>query len=174
MKVLNIHERKLEVDATLVGALIDSLAGKKDRLWPNRLWPRMEFDRPLEVGATGGHGPIRYFVEEYVQGKSIKFRFTGPKGFDGYHGFEILNNDENLVILRHTLEMNTHGPALLTWPLAYRPMHDALIEDSLAVGQVSLGLPPKIRPWSLWVRFLRWALSGGRMGPQVISGNRGK
>lgn len=162
MKVLNIHERVLEVDPIQVGALIDSLASKEDRLWPNRLWPRMIFDRPLGVGATGGHGPIRYFVEEYMQGKSIKFHFTGPKGFDGYHGYEILNGSGRLIILRHTLKMNTHGWAVLTWPLAFRPMHDALLEDSLAIAEVSLGLSPKIQRWSLWVKFLRWVLSGGR------------
>jgi hypothetical protein len=167
LKVLNIHERIYKVDIKLVGALIDSLSSKKDRLWPNQLWPRMEFDRPLEVGATGGHGPIQYFVEEYAPGKSIKFRFTGPKGFDGYHRYDALQ-DGNPVVLRHTLEMETRGPALLTWPLVFRPMHNALLEDSLSVAQISLGLSPNIHPWSLWVRFLRWALTGGKMGPQVF------
>jgi len=167
LKVLNIHERKLNADIKLVGELIDSLSSKKDRLWPNQLWPRMEFDRPLEVGATGGHGPIRYFVEEYVPGQSIKFRFTGPKGFDGYHKYDVLQ-DGNSVILRHTLEMETRGPALLTWPLVFCPMHDALLEDSLAVAQISLGLSLIIQPWSLWVKFLRWAMSGGKMDPQVF------
>ncbi|WP_372448549.1 hypothetical protein [Streptomyces durocortorensis] len=27
--------------------------------------------------------------------------------------------------------MNTSGPARLTWPLVWRPLHDALLEDSL-------------------------------------------
>src|SRR5688572_30624625 len=126
MKVLNIHERTFDFPADKVGALIDTLASPKDRLWPNGLWPRMEFDRPLGVGAVGGHGPIRYSVEEYRPGRSVKFRFSGPRGFDGYHGFFVVP-DGARTILRHTLEMTTHGPALVSWPLVFRPLHDALI-----------------------------------------------
>ena len=85
MKVINIHECELDGTPEQVGLLIDSLASAEDALWPYQLWPRMEFDRPLDVGATGGHGPVRYFVEEYTPGQSIKFRFTGPKGFNGFH-----------------------------------------------------------------------------------------
>lgn len=171
MQVLNVHERELEADSVLVGALIDSLASKEDRLWPKHVWPRMEFDRPLGVGATGGHGPIRYFVEEYTPGKSIKFRFTGPKGFDGFHGYEIVGGPEHPVVLKHTLKMNTYGRAILSWPLVYRPMHDALMEDSLATAQASLGLTPTVQAWSLWVRMLRWSVSGGKARSQSVPGN---
>lgn len=167
MEVLNIHKRELEANLVQVGALIDSLASKEERLWPIHAWPRMEFDRSLGVGAKGGHGPIRYYVEEYTPGKSIKFCFTGPEGFDGYHGYEIVNSTQNPVVLRHTLKMNAYGPAILSWPLIYRPMHDALIEDSLATAQVSLGLLPKIQTWSLWVKILRWIVSGGKARSQL-------
>ncbi len=79
MKVINIHERELGANHEQVGALIDSLASEDDRLWPGHSWPRMKFDRPLSIGATGGHGPIRYFIEGYKPGKFIKFCFTNPK-----------------------------------------------------------------------------------------------
>jgi hypothetical protein len=167
MEVRNIHERELETDPVQVGALIDSLASRGDRLWPKHVWPRMEFDRSLGAGAKGGHGPLRYFVEEYTPGRSIKFRFTGPKGFDGFHGYEIVSGPKQPVVLRHTLRMNTYGLGRLSWPLVFRPMHDALIEDSLTTAQVSLGLPPKIHAWSLWVKILRWVLSGGKARSQV-------
>jgi len=36
-----------------------------------------------------GHGPIRYFVKSYEPEKGIYFEFTGPSGFNGYHGFDI-------------------------------------------------------------------------------------
>ena len=168
MEVLNIHTRELEANLIDVGALIDSLTSKEDRLWPKHAWPPMEFDRSLGIGAKGGHGPIRYYVEEYTPGKSIKFCFTGPKGFDGYHGYEIMNSPQHPVVLRHTLKMNTHGRALLSWPLIYRPMHDALLEDSLAKAQVSLGLLPKIQAWSPWVKILRWVFSGGKEPSQFM------
>jgi hypothetical protein len=125
----------------------------------------MRFDRPLSVGATGGHGPIRYSVESYEPGQSIRFRFQGPKGFDGFHGYELLSEGDG-VILRHRLEMETHGLAIITWPVLFGPLHDALLEDSLGRAEASLRLTPSVRPWSPWVRLLRWVLTGGRARKQ--------
>jgi hypothetical protein len=154
--IRNVHERPLDTDPAAVGALIDSLAGPGDRLWPRRRWPAMRFDRPLGVGAVGGHGPIRYAVEEYEPGVRIRFRFSAPAGFRGYHEYEATPGR-----LTHRLVMTTHGLARLSWPLVFRPLHDALIEDSLDTAERSLGLGPR-RPaqWSAWVRMLRY-LSGG-------------
>jgi hypothetical protein len=131
----------------------------------------MEFDRPLGVGAVGGHGPIRYWVEGCVPGESVRFHLTGPPGFNGYHGFEISTLANGDVLLRHTLAMTTHGRALLTWPLIFRPLHDALLEDSLATAEVSLQLPSHVRPWSCWVRLLRWSFSRGRAPHQRAFAN---
>ncbi len=128
MEVINIHQRKLTADPAKVGVLIDSLASREDRLWPRHNWPAMEFDRPLGVGAKGGHGPVQYTVEEYAPGRSIKFRFTGPKGFDGFHAYEAVSDGQQSSLLRHTLKMRTSGPAILSWPLIFRPLHDALLE----------------------------------------------
>lgn len=166
MRVLNVHERELQASPDRVGALVDSLASRDDSLWPRFAWPQMKFDRPLGVGARGGHGPIRYVVVEYVPGKSIKFRFTGPRGFDGSHGYERITTSADTVVLRHTLEMTTRGLAVLSWPVVYRPMHDALIEDSLATAEASLGHAPRIQLWTSWVRVLRWVASGGRARAQ--------
>lgn len=167
MKVLNVHERELPVSTKQVGGLIDSLSSKQDSLWPRHSWPRMEFDRPLQVGATGGHGPIRYFVESYTPGSSIRFRFTAPKGFNGHHRFEIFEITTEVCLLRHTLEMEANGPAVVSWPLIFRPLHNALIEDSLALAQASLGQQPVVREWSLWVKLLRWLVSKGQARAQV-------
>jgi len=165
MKILNIHERLLPTAPREVGALLDSLASPQDRLWPKDTWPAMRFDRALGVGARGGHGPIRYWVEEYLSGERIQFRFEAPRGFHGGHGYEVVSEEKG-TLLRQTLEMEARGPALLTWPLVFRPLHNALIEDSLATAQVTLGMAPEIRPWSRWVRLLRWAVSGGKARPQ--------
>ena len=176
MKVINVHECRLTASSGQVGALIDSLASREDALWPTHSWPQMKFDSPLQVGATGGHGPIRYFVEDYKPGQSIKFRFTGPKGFDGFHGYEVIEAPGQPVILRHTLGMTARFPAVLTWPLMYKPMHDALMKDSLATAQASFGQFPQVSPWSPWVRFLRWAMSGGKAVKQMapVSRSQGK
>jgi hypothetical protein len=160
MKVVNVHQRLLHASRERAGSIIDALASPADAIWRQHDWPRMKFDRPLGVGAAGGHGPIRYVVAAYSPGEAIRFRFTGPKGFDGWHGLEVIDATAVHCVLEHRIEMRVHGRALLTWPLIYRPLHDALIEDALACAQSALGNEPHRVPWSPWVRLLRWIAQG--------------
>jgi hypothetical protein len=155
MQVRNVHERNFTQPLATVGALIDSLASRDDRLWPCGKWPPMRFDRPLAVGAAGGHGPVRYSVEEYHPGQSIVFRFSAPRGFDGTHRFEV-EERRGQTVLRHLIEMRATGPALLSWPLAVRSLHNAAIEDCFDQATISLGIQLE-RParWPIYVRLLR-------------------
>ncbi|MBU1073515.1 hypothetical protein KKG45_09740, partial [bacterium] len=81
MKVRNIHQRTVDAPAAVVGRLFDGLASVNDPLWPADRWPPMRFDRPLQVGARGGHGLVRYDVGASEPGRSIRFDFTAPRGF---------------------------------------------------------------------------------------------
>ncbi|MGH9943460.1 MAG: SRPBCC family protein [Pyrinomonadaceae bacterium] len=159
MPVYNVHERLIQASVGAAGELLDNLASPDDRLWPSDRWPAIRFDRPLMLGAKGGHGPIRYFVEAYTPGRSIRFRFTAPRGFDGTHSFEVEEVRAGVVRLRHTLRMNVRGPARLSWPLAFRWLHDALIEDALdrAEAQLGGGAYARQQKWSWRVRVLRQA-----------------
>jgi hypothetical protein len=115
----------------------------------------MKLGKPLGVGAAGGHGPIRYTVEAYEPGVRVVFRFSGPAGFHGTHRYEVEKEGEG-SLLRHVIEMRTHGPALLTWPLVFRPLHDALMEDSLSKAEAALtDTPPREARWGWYVRGLR-------------------
>ncbi len=158
MKVRNVHERILAAPLPTVARLLDSLASEDDLLWPRDSWPPMRFDCGLCVGAAGGHGPVRYVVDSYEPGQSVRFRFTKPRGFDGYHAYEIEEAGPGTTRLRHVLDMRASGGALLTWPLIYRPLHDALIEDSLDRAQSHCGAQTRTSNWSGWVRALRWIL----------------
>jgi hypothetical protein len=163
--VTNIHERFLNVAADRIGALIDELASPGDRLWPCDRWPAMRFDRPLGIGAMGGHGPIRYVVERYSPGQSVWFGFTAPAGFIGGHGFELVEQAATTVCMRHRLEMRTRGGARLSWPLVYQPLHDALIEDALDRAEAAAAAKTvALRAWSWRVKFLRSILSGRGIG----------
>jgi hypothetical protein len=143
--------------------LIDGLASRNDKLWPRDRWPAMRFDRPMQVGAIGGHGPIRYTVESYAPGRSITFRFTAPKGFDGTHSFGIDEVSSGIVRVHHIIEMNVTGRARLSWPLVFRPLHDALLEDALDQAEALFSpLPRKNSRWSIRVRLLRWIFSPNR------------
>ncbi len=120
----------------------------------------MRLNKPLGLGATGGHGPLRYSVIEYEPGKKFTFQFLSPRGFVGKHWFEILRHGTNGTTLRHTIDMSLSGSALLSWPIAIRPLHDALVEDALTNAQVVLGESPTPASWSLWVRLLRKFVGG--------------
>jgi hypothetical protein len=87
---------------------------------------------------------------------------VAPRGFNGTHGFDVEPLGAERTRLRHVLEMRTKAPALVSWPLVFRPLHNALIEDSLARAEQSAGVVSRERSWSPWVKVLRWALSGRR------------
>ncbi|NQT98139.1 MAG: SRPBCC family protein [Candidatus Marinimicrobia bacterium] len=168
MQVINTHKRIFDSTPKQVGALIDTLASSADRLWPNDQWPAMRFDQPLIPGATGGHGPIRYRIEEYQPARSIRFRFLSPSGFNGTHAFEVSEESPVKTVLMHTLEMNTRDLARFSWPVMYQPLHNALLEDALARAEGALGYDPTVIKWSFWVRSLRWVFSAGKARPQQV------
>jgi hypothetical protein len=155
MEVRNVHQRFFPVPPERLAPLLDSLSSRNDLLWPFEQWPRMRFDRPLGVGASGGHGPIRYDVERYEPGQRVVFRFRAPRGYDGMHALVVEPTDGG-ANLRHEVEMRTHGPASLTWPLVFRPLHDALAEDALDKAERALlGAVRRPARWTWQVRLLR-------------------
>ena len=178
--VTNIHERLVSAPLPAVGGLIDRLASPDDVMWPGDRWPPVRFDRPLGVGAIGGHGPIRYFVEAYEPGRSISFRFTGPRGFVGTHGFEVEEKGADTVRLRHVLLMRVEGWARWSWPLVFRWLHDATIGDAMARAESwCTSQPLRYKQWTLRVRLLRgvvkWLMARGSASKKslVSQGHQG-
>lgn len=165
-RVVNIHQREYCVPATQVASLLATLSSRHDRLWPHERWPRMRLDPGLSPGGSGGHGPVRYRVER-VHPTGVVFRFTGPTGFDGWHGFEVIDAGAT-TRLRHELRMRARGWARLSWPLFFRPLHDALLEDAFDKAARELGVPPgPARRPRRWARLLlrlatRWTTRKGR------------
>src|SRR6266545_4192943 len=80
----NVQTRIINAPASTVGALIDTLAGPDDQLWPASTWPPLKLDHGLTVGSRGGHGPIRYHVSEYEPGRRVRFTFEPVTGVTGY------------------------------------------------------------------------------------------
>lgn len=159
--VLNIHERTYGAAPSEVAALVATLASEDDRLWPRESWPPMRFDRGLVPGARGGHGPVRYRVERADPAQEVLFRFTGPSGFEGWHAFSITSSAAARTTLRHEMRLHPRGWARLTWPLFFRPLHDALLEEAFDKAARELGSPPA-HPHrrSIRVRLLRRAATG--------------
>jgi hypothetical protein len=173
--IRNLHERVIAAPVDEVGALIDSLGSKGDRLWPLNDWPAMRLDSPLGVGVAGGHGPVRYCVTAYEPGRRVQFKFTRPTGFHGHHTFMALGRAENTALMRHELVITLGGTAVITWPLFFRPLHDALIEDCLDRAERECGASISHHPArSLWTRVLRASFSAQlarRRARQGLSSN---
>lgn len=165
--VLNVHRRPLPAPPEAVGALIDSLGGDDDRLWPPD-WPPVRFDGPLAVGVNGGHGPVRYVVSHYEPGRWVRFRFTGPRGFEGFHEFSVERLDDGRTALTNTLVLRPRGVRWLGWVLFFRPLHDAAFRHSLDCAENALtGRVARPREWSWYVRLLRTATA--RLAPRLAA-----
>lgn len=161
--ICNVHEREISATRGEVAALINSLGSKNDRLWPRGEWPAMRLDGPLRVGASGGHGPVRYFVTQYEPGERVEFQFTSPSGFNGFHSFTATSLTGKSVLLRHELSMSPSGMSILTWPIFFRPLHNALIEECLDRGEIECGSSPvMVRRRTIWTKLLRATHTGTR------------
>lgn len=157
MTVRNVHERTVDAPAETVGALLDRIGTASDPLWPAPAWMPMRLDRPLGVGADGGHGPIRYQVSEYEPGRRVRFEFHRSAGISGYHELVIEPVDADRCVVRHVLEGEPKGVTKVVWPTAVRWLHDAVLEDLLDNAECSATGRPPANParWSPWVRVLR-------------------
>ncbi|MBM7775770.1 hypothetical protein JOD54_005974 [Actinokineospora baliensis] len=151
----NRHQRALPVPVADAGHLIDAMASP-DGIWPAR-WPALSLDRPLAVGATGGHGPIHYTCTDYIPGRRVELAFAPGAPLAGEHALTLLpGQTPNTSILRHDITARPQGAGHVLWPLVIRWLHDALLEDMLDNAERAVGHPPAHKArWSPWVRLLR-------------------
>jgi hypothetical protein len=164
MPLHNVHERTIDAPEEVVGALLDRLGSDDDPLWPGN-WMPIRLDRPLSVGADGGHGPIHYHVTAYEPGRRVRFTFHPDAGIDGYHELTVAPLGADRCVMRHELVGQTRGVMRILVPTVVRWLHDAVLEDLLdnaereATGRVAS--PAK---WSRWVRWL-WRFEVPRPRP---------
>lgn len=154
--VRNVHERIVPAPIERVGPLLDRIGGPHDVLWPSPGWQPMVLDGPPGVGTAGGHGEIRYRVTGYVPGRRIEFAFAPETGLLGRHTFTAEPAGPDRTLLRHVIDGRLAGLARLTWPLAIRWAHDAVLEELFDNAERAVGAEPE-RPArrSAWVRLLR-------------------
>jgi len=155
MNVLNIHKRTINQPKAIISKLLETLSTESDKLWPTDQWPPMKLHKGLTIGSKGGHGPIRYTVNLYNPGELIQFEFRKPNGFNGVHRFEITELENDKTEIKHTIEMNTTGIGTLTWTIAVRWLHDALMEDAFDKVENQFVTEKKKPKWNIWVRVLR-------------------
>jgi hypothetical protein len=155
-RVQNVHERALDGSPAVVGALVESLSSPGDRLWPKQRWPAMRLDHGLALGSDGGHGPVRYAVDRHDPGKLVAFAFTPAFPIAGEHRCEVLPAVDGRTLLRHTLEGRPQSWLRIGWPLCFRWLHDALIEDAFDRAEAQIANAEwRPRPLPAHVRLLR-------------------
>ena len=103
---------------------------------------------------------MRHFVTGYEPGRRVEFQFTGPTGFNGSHSFTATSHSNRSTLLRHELVVSSRGAAVFTWPFFFRPLHNAVIEESFDRALQECGSLPDVaykRP--LWTKMLRATFS---------------
>jgi hypothetical protein len=154
MRIESIHTRELPVPVEELGEILDTLAGPDDKIWPIERWPNdpIGFDRPLGVGARGGHGGIPYTVVAYEPGRRIAFEFEPGSGLRGHHRFEIDPVGSDRARMRHVLDVEADGVYRLVRPV-FLAMHDALVEDLLDKAELAAtGRLARAARWPRWLR----------------------
>ncbi len=178
MLIVNIHERLLPCHINSAAFLIDNFAKKNSSLWPSNLWPRESFDSPLQVGAKGAHGGTQYVVDSYKPGRHVKFKFIKPKGYLGFHQFELIESGESNTLIRHRVEFKAKLIGYLLWNHLIKWVHNALIEDAFDCAEIAIQSPPKVpHKWPKRVHFFRHLLGGYRLmidGFRVLTKSKAK
>lgn len=153
--ISNVHQRLLPASIEQVWALIEAVAEPGNALWPAPPWPAMLLDRPLAVGAKGGHGPVRYVCVTLEPGRRVEFEFLPPTPLIGSHAFDLVEHPDGTV-LRHTLLGTPRGiTGELAWSLVFRWLHDAFMPDLLDRADTAAGRSPEEPAhWSPYVRLL--------------------
>lgn len=154
--IRNVHQREIDAPADLLGQALEEVGQPGDRLWPSPQWWPMELDGVVAVGASGGHGPVRYHVVEHAHGRRVRFEFQPTLGLHGYHEFTVGPLGDGRCLVRHEIVGRATGTMRILWPLVVRPLHDAVIEDLLDNAErVATGTVASPANWSAWVRLLR-------------------
>ncbi|GMA41762.1 hypothetical protein [Mobilicoccus caccae] len=153
--IRNVHERTTPGTIDQAGGIIARLADRDGSVWPADRWPPLVLDRGLVVGSTGGHGPVRYRVDEVApDGTGVRFGFTPDAGLTGHHEFRVEGRDNGLL-WRHVLVLERPGRMI---QVVVIPLHDALLEDlfdGVVVELSGRGLTRAPFPWSVgWRRRL--------------------
>jgi hypothetical protein len=154
MRITNVHERTMAVTADQLGELLNTLSSDNDLFWPHENWSAIRFDRPLQVGATGGHGTGLYTITSFTPGRHIRFDFVGGRR-NGFHEFEIRPLVGGSSLLRHSLDAQLPLRSLYLWYATIRPLHDALLEDLLDKVEGQVGHVERPQVWSSRVIRLR-------------------
>jgi hypothetical protein len=154
--VHNVHERLVPAPVERVGPLLDRLGGPADVLWPSPAWEPMVLDRPVAVGASGGHGSIRYRVTAHEPGRRIELTLAPGQGLDGRITVTADPVGPDRTRVRIAAAGRLGGVMRLAWPLGVRWAHDAVLDELLDNAERAVGHEPA-RPArrSAWVRLLR-------------------
>lgn len=150
--LVSVHRRR--VDAELADRLLPALLDPSARIWPGDVWPQLVLDDGLNVGSTGGHGPIRYHVIESEPDR-VRFQFDE---LDGWHEFRL---EADAVVHEARIRRPSAQVRLFVIQL-----HDALLEhllDDVAHG----GGHYPARRWPQGTRWRYVVASAGRRRKRV-------
>jgi hypothetical protein len=167
--IVNIHERVLPGSPEVVGRLLDTLGQPGDQIWPAPRWPPLRLEGVLAPGVEGGDGSLRRRVTAYLPGRRVHLKFVQPEAIDGFHVFEVVDGNEQMTVLRHTLVARVAGPTRVMFAVLIERLHDQTIEDAFDRADAQLRgeawsprpLPPGVRIRRAALRLMETATSLG-------------
>jgi hypothetical protein len=103
----------------------------------------MVLDRPVTVGAAGGHGSDRNRVTAYEPGRRVEFAVDARLGCTAHTLARGRAAGARSTVLQHRIDGRTSGAMRLLWPLAVRWLHDSVLEDLLDRAELAHGTRPR-------------------------------
>ncbi|MGW5816149.1 DUF2867 domain-containing protein [Streptomyces noursei] len=131
--IRDAHARTVHAPAATAGALLDHVGGAPDPPFPAPAWPPLRLDRPLGVGADGGHGTVRYRVVAHEPGRRIRFAFApGRSGASpGHRELTVRPLGPDRCRVEHVLESRLPLARRIAWHLAIGCVHATVSEELL-------------------------------------------
>ncbi len=161
MKVYNVHERVVRCTKKQAQEIMSTYGSLTDRMYPFDRWPNMYLEGPpgpTVVGSVFNRGAARLVITLFENGEQLRYswKFLKPAGFDGTHTGSVVDLGNGTMAFRSVIDMHTRGwKATLLWLFVMHSLHDAVVGDSFDKLERELGLTPKARTWTPWVRLLR-------------------
>lgn len=157
-RIRNVHERLYaDVPSDRIAPLLAGLGSPEDTLWPRADWSPMVLDRPLDDGASGGHGNVRYTCTTYIPGRLVEFTFESVHGrnIDGRHVFESIPRRAGTLV-HHTLDLECELREWIALTAMVVPAHNAVLEQLLDNLELAVtGTVKHPHQWNAHVRLIR-------------------
>lgn len=145
--MINTHRRVVAASPDRVWEVLARIGSPDDELFPQE-WGSVRAPEGIRGGAPLHHRGMLCRIEAAEPGRRLWIAF--PPDHGGEHGFTLTRASGGGTVVTHTLRVRQRSADRLSWFLAVRSIHNAVIEAALdnlerAVGDGTLARPARHR-----------------------------